>query len=229
MSQVLFPPSSAAGSGLLLHDGAPAAGAAAVPARPALLLGDGDSLMNGYNPSSTQQQGQDPLRHCLSLHGGGWVGLNIAVSGRTAATCAGNAATAYAAAYAAARPYHALAILAGTNDLYASVSAADVYDDLVTCVDAALAVGFDRVLVLTPLNRKDAGTPGGFDTARQSLRSLILAGVGDYLAVDTGGDTRIGLTDSPDDTVYFHSDKLHLSALGYGVMAQLMAAVLFDA
>lgn len=119
----------------------------------------------------------------------------------------------------------------GTNDLYFGASAATTYARIVAYATARKAAGW-RVILLTILPRSNSGTPGSFETDRQSVNASLLAdfstataesgiwtgaAYADYL-VHVGGDATIGDAGDENNTTYY-LDKVHLTNAGYAIVA----------
>lgn len=123
-------------------------------------------------------------------------------------------------------------VWAGTNDLYFGASASATYANIKALCQSFKTTGF-TVIVLNILPRTNSGTPGTFETDRQtvnaSLRSdfptatgqtLITSGspgYADYL-VDVGNDPTIGQAGQTTNTTYY-LDLVHLTSTGYGIVA----------
>jgi lysophospholipase L1-like esterase len=116
---------------------------------------------------------------------------------------------------------------AGTNDNYYGLSADQIIGRITCAVERRLARGWDRVLLLTMLPRSDAGTPGTFESKRQTINTAIRAmATSQVKIVDVAADTRIGDAGDELDTTYYAADKVHMNTTGYGVIAQAVADVI---
>lgn len=112
----------------------------------------------------------------------------------------------------------------GTNDLWSTAdSAATIHGYIQSYFQAAAGYGTKVAFTITPTT--SASAPADFETRRAALNTLIrnnYAGYADLL-VDLAADARLS---NPDDTTYFHTDKLHLNNAGYDVVADLVKAQL---
>lgn len=119
-----------------------------------------------------------------------------------------------------------VSILIGTND-NAGIAAATYSATLAGYCDALRAAGC-KVIVCTLYNRKDGGASASFDTWRGALNTEWRTWVGTHCdaVCDLAADSRIGATNSPDDTTYFLADKVHLTATGQAVVAELLTPII---
>lgn len=114
-------------------------------------------------------------------------------------------------------------LLAGTNDIGTEEDeASTVHTNLSTWIAGRKATGFITIiLTLTP--RSYLGDPEGTQTKIDALNTLIRADkCGANLLVDLAANQYL---DDPNDTTYF-LDKLHITAVGCGVIADLINEVL---
>lgn len=107
----------------------------------------------------------------------------------------------------------------GTNDLYFGAAPSAIYANQKILTNRLRDLGF-KVSTMTPLPRNNTGTPAGFESGRQELRTLMLSDPSafDYL-IDIGNDPTIGQAGQWADTTYYDVDKVHLNNAGYGVVA----------
>lgn len=124
-----------------------------------------------------------------------------------------------------------LVLWGGTNDLsLGGATAAAVLASTASLVAKARATGF-TVVTGTLLPRTDGSKPVNFDANRATINAALRANAdgiyGDYIA-DPAADTRIGDDADSDDTRYY-SDKLHMTARGYSVVADSFRAALAEA
>lgn len=149
---------------------------------------------------------------------------NLGVASQTLQTMASNYATEIAPLYNASYGANGniLIIFAGTNDLAATRTGAQVYADYQTICAAARATGF-KIIIASPIDRATTGLVAGWDTQRQNLRTLF-AGDSSFADtyVDLAADTTIGVTGTALDTTYFQSDKTHPTDVGYQYLATLL-------
>lgn len=103
------------------------------------------------------------------------------------------------------------------NDLYLSaITARDAVNNLWSWCDQVNAAG-GKVIVVTPTPRTNAGTPGDYESRRQTALGYIRAEWQDHcLAVfDVAADARF--QDSTNTTYY--TDGVHMTSLGYDIVA----------
>lgn len=114
-----------------------------------------------------------------------------------------------------------LVVWIGTNDM--AVDGTDgvpLEADLAAYCAARRNNGW-KVIVLTAIDRQNAGLPGDFQTQRAAFNAAVVSNWAAYAdaLVDVAADTRL---DDATDTTYFAADKIHLNATGYGVVADLI-------
>lgn len=123
-------------------------------------------------------------------------------------------------------------VWAGTNDLYFGASAATTYTNIKALCQSFKTTGF-TVILIDILPRSNSGTPGTFETDRQTVNASLLAdfptatgqtritsgspGYADYL-IHIGGDPTIGLAGQTTNTTNY-LDLVHLTTVGYGIIA----------
>ena len=178
---------------------------------------DGDSLTFGTNagvgceyPAQVQQ-----------LLGNGNYWANYGIGGQTIATMLANVNSKIVPNVSLGRKRNTLTVWSGTNDIAVSGrTAAATYADLVSYCQAARAAGF-KVIVLTMLPRTTGGS--GTETSRQTYNGLILAGwptFADALADVGGNSTILGAPNAYTNTVYYFTDQIHLTNIGYNIVAK---------
>lgn len=179
-----------------------------------LVIADGDSLTVG-SPLSP------PWMDAVVAGLGGYSTYhNIAVGGQTMATIVSNSPNKTDPNYDAT-VRDLLWIWAGTNDIAAGTAPATVYSNLTTYCAARRSAGF-KVVVATMLPRKlgtdNVNTETNRITYNDSIRTNW-ATFADALA-DVGNDATIGGANAPDNATYYQSsDKVHLTAAGYAIVA----------
>lgn len=102
------------------------------------------------------------------------------------------------------------------NDLYLSaISARDAVNNLWSWCDQVKAAGA-RVIVVTPTPRTNVGTPGDYESRRQTALGLMRAewAAHAHSMLDIAADSRF--TDSTNTTYY--ADGVHLTTLGYNIV-----------
>jgi hypothetical protein len=114
-------------------------------------------------------------------------------------------------------------LLAGGGDFRRGASAASVYTQVRTYCRDRRDAGFSVVLLtVLPTNR-----PETFEASRLAYNAMVRSNwetFADGLA-DIGADPRIGDTGDEFDLQFYHSDALHLTNAGNGVMAAVTAPV----
>lgn len=110
----------------------------------------------------------------------------------------------------------------GTNNLFTGMSAADTYSAYVSACQAAQAAGF-AVCACTIMNHAITGswTQAAADTVNASIRANWQT-FATYFA-DIQADARL---QTVTNLTYFLGDEVHLTATGYGVVAEIVEAAL---
>lgn len=118
-----------------------------------------------------------------------------------------------------------VAVFGGTNDLTANDTASNVYGYFQTICGTYRAAGM-KCVIATPLARAGTFTNGqtanGFETARQSLITLMQAGWPSFAdgIINTGSDPVMGLQANASNSTYF-GDSVHpTQPLGASYVAQ---------
>lgn len=189
----------------------------------------GDSLTEGFGlaiPPDVTYPNQ-----VAALMGDQFTALNYGVGGKTAAQLISIVgASVNALYYPPQRQF--VVVWAGTNDLYFGASAATTYSNIKALCQTFKNAGY-LVVLLSILPRTNSGTPGTFETDRQtvnaSLRSDFPTATGqtritsrasyaDYL-IDIGDDPTIGQAGQTTNTTYY-LDLVHLTSAGYAIPAE---------
>jgi lysophospholipase L1-like esterase len=112
-------------------------------------------------------------------------------------------------------------VFLGTNDLFFNRTAAQAFESLKRDWAMSRALGAS-VIAYTILPRSNAGTPAGFETARQALNTLIRGTpwMYDYL-VDVGADSTIGVAGASTNATYYQADQVHPTNAGLEIIANL--------
>jgi hypothetical protein len=152
----------------------------------------GDSLTFGFNSTYAY-----PLQLGALLPGQNQANpnVNLGITGETAATMVANWATATAPIHDPTIPKCVDLIWAGTNDLVGGGTPASVFSSLQSLWTLSHGQGC-KVVAYTILPRTGglSGTAQAFETARQSLNTLIRNASSQYDAlVDVGNDPNIGV------------------------------------
>ncbi|MEP0873613.1 SGNH/GDSL hydrolase family protein [Trichocoleus desertorum AS-A10] len=198
------------------------------------VLFDGNSLVRGFRATNadTNFPGQ-----CLSSLGSEWHGFNFGVDGQITPNMTADAAVQVDSLKRAELTKDVVVAWEATNDLFFGASAATAFSNLKAYCQARKAAGF-KVVVLTVLPRSSAGTPAGYEAARQALNSSLRAdfnvasgstnvllpapgiAYADALA-DVAADTRIGDAGDEANATYYFADLVHLNNTGYGIVAAI--------
>lgn len=182
-----------------------------------LLVMEGDSQTASTNGTS----GTNLTEHVAALLRTVRV-VNVGTGGHTINTMAGQSDWQIDALRSDRAP-SILTFWAGTNDLYGGDTGATAYADYVSFATNRRNNGF-AVIAFTILPRSDAGTPGGYETERQTFNTLIRASWRQYAdaLVDVAADTAIGDAGDEANTTYYHTDLVHLNNTGRARVAALI-------
>ncbi len=180
---------------------------------PGVIVCDGDSITAGYllNPPEFY-----PTVMAASL-GAGWTVTNHAVTGWVVQDLLDHTSTVDSQYVAGAQ----VVFLAGSNDLAASSSSSTILSKLSTYGLGRKAVGFRTIIcTITPRGSLD----GTQEANRVSVNASLRANLSTYadLLVDLVADSR--LADCFDATYYNSGDRLHPTAAGAAVIAELVQA-----
>lgn len=108
-----------------------------------------------------------------------------------------------------------------TNDLGSTTNAWASYRRFVSFCQARRALGW-KVIAVTVLPRQDSPY-AGFETARLQVNTWIKANWQSFADnyADVASDSRL---QDPTNTTYFYTDKVHLTSVGYGIVASIIQA-----
>lgn len=111
-------------------------------------------------------------------------------------------------------------LFAGINDFAGARTAAQIYADLKTSWAAARADGA-KVVACTEIS---AGTAGWDAGAKETLNALIVSVPTLYDALaDFGANANVGADGQSSNATYFQAGAIHPTALGYSIMAGIVA------
>lgn len=196
------------------------------------LIFDGDSLTAGFGlvvpPDITY-----PVQ-TTSLLGYAVDQLyNVAVGGQTAAQRTSAIASDVTPKFKNNGAPNIVIIWVGTNDLYFGASATTTYNNIKAYCDAVkTAKPSVKIIVFDILPRTNSGTPGTFETDRQTVNASLLAdfptstgqtrittgaSYADYL-IHIGDDPTIGQAGQTTNTTNYQ-DMVHLTSVGFGIPA----------
>lgn len=116
-----------------------------------------------------------------------------------------------------------LVVLGGTNDLAQAATAATVESRLQSYCAARKAAGW--TVAVQTIMPAGGTTPAGFEVQRAIVNPWLRANWPSFadVLVDLAAEPRLQTTTN---TTYFYSDGVHLSATGYGVIAELVRSAL---
>jgi len=194
------------------------------PASPpdAAVVFDGDSLTAGFMlPAAESYPAQLMATLPPSIT---WV--NVAVSGQIWPQLLADAGTDVDDRYDDRRADNVVVVWAAANDLATGFPAQEILDNARRYCEERRQRGF-RVIVLTmyPLQPKDVDAE--YDQVRREYNELLRAGWPEFAEglVDVAADDRLGDDSGPERAAYF-LDLVHLTAAGYGVVADCVRPVL---
>lgn len=111
----------------------------------------------------------------------------------------------------------------GTNEAYLADAAATYAAQVAYC-NARKAAGWDKIIVGTAMDRIDQSN----EPWRSALNTLIRTGYSEHAdgLIDIGGHPILGAAGAYNDATYFNStDKVHLNATGWQIVAEIAAEV----
>jgi len=191
------------------------------------IIGVGDSILKGESLTSSASR--------FAMLAGNVLGAKIdcvGLSGRTMTTIVSGYTAGSFYRVPGGRNIHILQ--AGSNDLATGTGKdAQLITDYQTMVGRIKTDDpYAQVLVCTILPRNASFSGGqnaaGFETDRQTVRTSVLANYASWGAdgvVDFAGNTTIGDAADADNTTYY-GDKIHPTAAGHAVMAQVLVAAI---
>lgn len=116
-------------------------------------------------------------------------------------------------------------IWGGSNSIDGGATAVNTYNLLLADIAARKAAGYDKVYVLTAINRAqysdDQRTQ--FLAYNELIKDAGNQATYDYTAVDIASDERLW---DYTNTTYFSTDQVHLTDVGYGVVATFVYAAI---
>src|SRR6185369_16936918 len=121
-----------------------------------------------------------------------------------------------------------LMVFAGTNDLKNSYTAQKTFAAYQAWLAARIAAGwsYDQIWVLTTLPRGQSTQPADFEKQRQAYISLIVAdgAAKGYHVVRLDTNKLIGVPGAYRNRTYYNSDRVHPTAAGHVVIANVVKA-----
>ena len=189
-----------------------------VPAGCVVIVFDGDSISAGIGAAPTDgldAQFVRDLRVPARVY-------NVAVGGRPVFECLRLFGTTVAPLHDPAAPANLIVFHAGDNDIAQGKSADETYRAFTEYVAAAHAQGW-KIVVSTELRRFafSAERQAALEAYNQRLRANA---AGADAVVDLDRDPRLAQPIERDDPALFTKDRVHPSAGGYAVIAELVAA-----
>jgi len=184
---------------------------------------DGDSLTAGSGATSKLNYVNDTVDGLDARA----IITNVGIAGQTIALMLSGATDVDGALVAGA--LNICSAFGGTNDMFFSAGStpvATIYANIVAYHNARKAAGWDKTVAYTITPRSDAGTPSNFETNRQALNALIVAGWSTFAdaLVDIGNDPVMGLVGATTGPLY--ADLVHPSNAGHALIAGLVRKAL---
>jgi len=193
---------------------------------PSQIIFDGNSLVAGTGASAGHNM--PTLVTSALISSGKYSTLqNFGVSSQTTVQMTSDAQAQIDSLYNLSKYRNIVVVWEGTNDIYFGATAEEAYNNLVSYCQARRSAGY-KVVIVTLLPRSNAGTPVGFDTDRLSVNTNIRNNwttFADAIA-DVASNTAIGDAGDELDTIYYNSDKVHMTDTGYGVVAGAVKAAI---
>lgn len=179
---------------------------------------DGDSLTVGQGVAA----GSDYPTQLNTLLGAGYSFSNTAVGGQTAAEANSDAETQVDALYDTNAKINLCWAWMGTNDMQYGVNPNIAYRRYRDYCLRRKYKGF-KVMAFTVLPRSDGGGLAGFETKRQAFNTLVRNNYTQFAErlVDVAANTTIGDSGDENNTTYYQSDKVHLTAAGQTIIRDL--------
>jgi lysophospholipase L1-like esterase len=190
---------------------------------PGQIVCDGDSMTAGFGLQPSEFY---PTVLANSIDAA-WDVANTAVTGRNIQQMIDAAPASVDVLYGGSGQTNIVVILGGSNDVATGTSSSTILSRLATYVSDRRAVGWSsgtsRIAFGTiPPN---GGLSGAQETVRQTVNTALRANAGGIygdILVDFAADSR--LDDALDTTYYFEGDRLHWTAAGAAVAAELVEA-----
>lgn len=180
-----------------------------------IIIGDGDSLMNGFTPTAGERERVNPLAQLSMYNVGGARVHVVALDGWTVSNDTTAARTTSALSTFSGYTNRVVMFWAGTNDIFVSgAPAATVNSNIDTWIASVRAADAGAIIGgCTIIDR------GADDADRATVNTHIRTTADFDFVVDLAADAR--LSDAA-DTTYYQADAVHLTPTGYGVAAELM-------
>jgi lysophospholipase L1-like esterase len=190
---------------------------------PGDIVCDGDSMTAGFGLQPSEFY---PTVLANNIDAA-WDVTNTAVTGRNIQQMIDAAPASVDVLYGGSGQTNIIVILGGSNDVATGTSSSTILSRLATYVSDRRAVGWSsgtsRIAFGTiPPN---GGLSGAQETVRQTVNTALRANAGGIygdILVDFAADPR--LDDALDTTYYFEGDRLHWTAAGAAVAAELVEA-----
>lgn len=189
-----------------------------LPAMGVGLAFNGDSLTSGTGASFDNDYPSQTVR----LLGAGYDKWNWGIPG---VGIGGFYAAGVDASVSGSRSEYYYVIWGGSNDIDGGQPATNTFATLMNDVAARKAAGYDKVYALTAINRAqysdDQRTQ--FLAYNELIKDAGNQATYDYTAVDIASDERLW---DYTNTTYFSTDQVHLTDVGYGVVATFVYAAI---
>lgn len=174
---------------------------------------DGDSLTFGVGGTSYPSQ-------LATLLGGTYTVTDVGVTGQTAGEVDMSASVSADPSYSLTAHENIYVLWAGTNNLFYGQTTGQTLADITDNVNRRLALGWQRVILLTILSRSGSGTPANFNTERAVVNPGIQALASQRVQViNLSTDPNIGFDGAESNLTYFSTDLTHLNTTGYAIIA----------
>jgi lysophospholipase L1-like esterase len=204
---------------------------------PSQVVCDGDSLT--YGTGAVHGTSDYPTLMTALLNPNYWsMGGNLGVSGQPVGPVGTNPSMLYAAAqgggidslYTGALANNVCLAWGGNNDIRLGADAATVLARLQSYCAGRKQKGW-KVLVFTILPCTGNGYAASFESIRNALNIALRATWHSFCdgLVDVAADSRIGVLGEEVQTTYYYTDRIHLNAAGYAIVAAYAAAAVNQA
>jgi lysophospholipase L1-like esterase len=204
---------------------------------PSQVVCDGDSLT--YGTGAVHGTSDYPTLMTALLNTNYWsVGGNLGVAGQPVGPVGTNPSMLYAAAqgggidslYNGALANNVCCCWGGNNDIRLGADAPTTLARIQAYCAGRKAKGW-KVLVFTILPCTGSGYSATFEAVRNALNIALRATWHTFAdgLVDVAADSRIGVLGEEAQTTYYYTDRIHLNATGYAIVADYAPAAVNQA
>lgn len=187
--------------------------------RSKVVVFDGNSWTFGQGAST----GNSYPQQAMATIGTDWDWMTYGISGQTTPGAASNFATtgSQIGGYEYSKKVYVALEVRNHLVIGGGVDATTAYNAYVSWCQAARTAGF-KVVAVTPFVTNGGTEPVGYSTANAAVCALIRANWATFADAfaDVGADSRLS---DPNNATYFNADKIHLTDVGYGVVASTVA------